>query len=101
MDQDEFRAVVRSSALKLLASIIVAGIFFYLSIKDYIKFDALTSACLGFFLMFCAGGKFFPESCKLISRRARNYLRAKKNLEPLDVEDEPAAEIITNFQRRG
>ena len=56
---------------------------------------------LGFFLMFCAGGKLFPESTKYTSVRARNYRRTRKGLEPLDPEDEPAAEIITDFQRRG
>ncbi|MFT5105800.1 MAG: hypothetical protein ACI8XO_002678 [Verrucomicrobiales bacterium] len=101
MEKDEYQAIVRSLALKIIGSIIFAGIAFYLSAAYYIKLGVLESAFLGFWLFFLAGGKFFPESTKFITRRARNYRRAKKGLEPLDLDDEPTAEIITNFQRKG
>jgi len=100
MQQDEYRAVVRSLVGKFIGSILTAGLFFFLSLHDYLRLDAVSCATLGFFLFFCAGGKLFPESSKFISRRARNYRRAKKGLEPLDVDDEPTAEIVTNFQRK-
>jgi len=101
MDKAEYSGVVRSFALKFLVSLIGAGVGVYGSLKDYIDFDVYTCALLGFFFVFCMGGKVFTESSKFISRRARNYRRAKKGLEPLDVEDEPTPEIITDFQRRG
>ena len=101
MEKDEYRDVVRSVILKFFASIITAGVFMYLSVINLIPFDALSCAFIGFFLMFCAGGKLFPESTKYTSVRARNYRRSRKGLPPLDPEDEPAAEVITDFQRRG
>lgn len=100
MDQDEYRATVRSAIGIFVLSTIGAGIGFFLSIEHHFPLDALSSAFLGFFLGFCLGPKFFPDSTKIISRRARNYRRARKGLEPLDTEDEPQAEIITNFQRK-
>jgi hypothetical protein len=100
MDQEEYRAVTRSLVLKFLASIITAGIFIHLSLKNHIRLDVSSSAILGFFLMFCAGGKFFPESTKFVTRRARNYRRTRKGLDPLDIDDEPTAEIIQDFQRK-
>ena len=100
MEQDEYRAVVRSLVLKLIGGLLGAVIFFYLSAKDYISLGVLSSAFLGFFLFICAGGKLFPESTKFIHRRARNYRRAKRGLKPLDVDDEPTAEIHSNFQRK-
>lgn len=101
MDQAEHRGVVRSLLAKTTVSIIFAGIFFFLSLKGPIPLDAVSSAIIGFFFFFCIGDKFFPESTKFIRRRARNYRRAKRGLEPLDVEDEPSPEIISDFQRRG
>jgi hypothetical protein len=101
MDQDEHREVVRSLLGKFAVSIVSAGVFFFLSLKGPIPLDAVSSAIVGFFFFFCIGDKFFPESTKFIRRRARNYRRAKRGREPLDVEDEPTPEIISDFQRRG
>ena len=100
MDQSEYSAVRTSVVLKILSSIVFAGLAVLLSVKGYIRLDASSCALLGFFLFFCIGDKFFPESTKYISRRARNYRRARKGLEPLDVDDEPTAEIISDFQRK-
>lgn len=101
MEQDEYRDIVMSLVMKLIGSFIVAAICFYFSAINKIKFDVITSAFLGFALFFAIGGKIFPESSKFISRRARNYRRAKRGLPPLDIDDEPTAEIITDFQRKG
>lgn len=100
MDQEEHRAVVRSLVGKIVGSLATAGLCVYLSLQGIIRLDASFSALLGFFLFFCVGDKFFPESTKFIGRRARNYRRAKRGHELLDVDDEPTAEIRTNFQRK-
>jgi hypothetical protein len=100
MEQDEHRAVVRSLVMKFACSFVVAFVLMVLSANDYIRLDVLSTGVLGFFLFFCVGDKFFPESTKFIGRRARNYRRSKKGLEPLDLDDEPSAEINSDFQRK-
>jgi len=101
MDADEHRAVVRSLTGKFIVSFVFAAIAVGLSLREIIHLDLISSAVIGFFFFFCIGDKFFPESTKFIRRRARNFRRAKKGLEPLDVDDEPCPEIISDFQRKG
>ena len=100
MDQGEYRAMVRSVICIFIGALIFAGIGFYLSLKNFFPLDALSTALLGFLLFFCVGPKFFPDSTKFISRRARDYRRSRKGLDPLDPEDEPKPEIIRDFQRK-
>jgi hypothetical protein len=99
MDEDEHRGVVRSLIAKLIGSLVFGGIAAVLSLQRIIHLDVYSAAIVGFLFFFCIGCKFFPESSKYIGRRARNFRRARKGLEPLDVADEPTAEIITDFQR--
>ncbi|MGI9243050.1 MAG: hypothetical protein ACR2RV_19790 [Verrucomicrobiales bacterium] len=101
MEADEHRGVVRSLIGKLIVSTITGLIAAAISLKGFIHLDAFTSAIIGFLFFFCIGDKFFPESTKFIRRRARNYRRVKRGLEPLDVDDEPSPEIISDFQRKG
>ena len=101
MDEDEHRGIVRSLIGKTIGSLIAAAIVAALSLRGIIHLDFFSSALLGFLFFFCAGGKLFPESSKYISRRAQNFRRMKRGQEPLDVDDEPTAEIISNFQRKG
>ena len=101
MEADEHRGVVRSLVGKIIVSTIIGLIAAAISLKGIIHLDVFSSALIGFLFFFCIGDKFFPESTKFIRRRARNFRRAKKGLEPLDVEDEPCPEIISDFQRKG
>ena len=100
MEDAEYREVIRGAIAVVIGSIIFAGIGFFLSVRDLFPLDAISTALLGFFFFFCIGPKFFPDSTKIITRRTRNYRRAKKGLGMLDVDDEPTSEIITDFQRK-
>ena len=100
MERDEYRGVIRSLILKIVCSVVVAAVTGYLSVRDVIKLGVLTTVFLGFMLTFCAGGKVFMESNKIMSGRAVNYRRVKRGLEPLDLADQPSAEFRSGFQRR-
>ena len=100
MDQDEHRAIVRGVIAIFIGGIVCATLAVFLSLENHFPLDALSSGFLGFFFFFCVGPKFFPDATKFITRRARNFRRSRKGLDPLDEEDEPKAEVFKDFQRR-
>lgn len=99
MKQSEYRAIIRSLFGRILLAVGLAVLGVILSMAGKIPFGMVPTAIVGLACGYGIGGKFFPDSSSIMSRRFRNYRRVQKGLEPLDLDDEIIGSQFDDYRR--